>query len=106
MTNEGGMDFNGGDVAGDGHYQLRLFVVGTSTHSIRAISNIKTILTTHLEGRYELEVIDVHQQPLIALSEDVTAVPMLIVKSPASGRRLIGDMSNTAKVLKSLGLTQ
>jgi len=94
-------DFNAAD---DSVYQLRLFVAGTSSLSMRAIKNLKEILTEHLEGRYHLEVIDVHQQPLIALNEDVTAVPMLIKKSPSPNRKLIGDMSDTAKVLRGLGI--
>jgi circadian clock protein KaiB len=85
-------------------YQLRLFVVGTSTLSMRAISNLKQILSEHLEGRYDLEVIDVHQQPQLAIVEDVTAVPMLIKKFPAPKRRLVGDMSDTTKVLRGLGI--
>jgi len=85
-------------------YQLRLFIVGTSTLSMRAISNLKHILSEHLDGRYNLEVIDVHQQPQLAIIEDVTAVPMLVKKFPAPKRRLVGDMSDTNKVLKGLGI--
>jgi circadian clock protein KaiB len=94
------MDLNGDEIK----YHLRLFVAGTSSLSMRAITNLKTILSAQLEGRYELEVIDVHQQPQIALEEDVTAVPMLVVKSPSPTRKLIGDMSDTAKVLRGLGI--
>lgn len=104
MVNDEGKDFGGGDTEDNEVYQLRLFVAGASSLSIRAIHNIKLILNEHLEGKYDLEVIDVHQQPLIALSEDVTAIPMLIKKFPAPCRKLIGDMSNKAKVLKGLGL--
>ena len=85
-------------------YELRLFIAGTSSLSVRAIENLKKILSEHLEGRYELDVVDIHQQPLIALSEDVTAVPMLLKKLPAPSRKLIGDMSDTAKVLRGLGI--
>jgi len=85
-------------------YQLRLFVAGTSSVSMRAITNLQVILSEHLEGKYDLEVIDVHQQPQIAISEDITAVPMLIKKFPVPVRRLIGDMSDTAKVLRGLGI--
>jgi circadian clock protein KaiB len=88
----------------DSVYQLRLFVAGTSSLSMRAITNLKSILSAYMEGRYELEVIDVHQQPHKALEEDVTAVPMLVKKFPSPSRKLIGDMSDTAKVLRGLGI--
>ena len=85
-------------------YVLRLFIVGTSTISVRAIQNLQKICDEYLDGNYELEIIDAHQQPLLVTSEDVTAIPMLIKKSPGPRRRLVGDMSNTEKVLKGLGL--
>ena len=92
-----------GTVESDPLYKLSLFVAGTSPLSMRAINNLKIILK-YIEGKYELEVIDIHQQPLLALDEDVTAVPMLIKKFPAPKRKLIGDMSDTAKVLRGLGI--
>jgi circadian clock protein KaiB len=86
-------------------YQLRLFVTGASPNSTRAISNLKDICEKYLAERYELEIIDIHQQPLMAQTEQIIAVPMLIKKSPGAERRLIGDMSNLEKVLKGLGLS-
>jgi circadian clock protein KaiB len=85
-------------------YILRLFIVGTSTISVRAIQNLHRICEEYLDGKYELEIIDAHQQPLLVTAEDVTAIPMLIKKSPGPKRRLVGDMSNTEKVLKGLGI--
>lgn len=85
-------------------YILRLFVSGTSPNSVRAINNLQIICESHLKDRYELEIIDVHQQPLLVQSEDVAAVPMLIKKSPAPKRRMVGDMSEEDKVLKGLGI--
>ncbi|CAM4358237.1 circadian clock protein KaiB [Pedobacter westerhofensis] len=85
-------------------YQLKLFVAGTSSLSVRAISNLKLILSKYLDGRYELDIIDVYQQPEMALQDDVAAVPMLLKKFPSPTRRLIGDMSDTAKVLRGLGI--
>lgn len=96
--------FNVPQVPADFPYQLRLFVAGTSSLSVRAITNLKLTLAEYLEGKYELLVIDVYQQPELAFDEDVTAVPMLIKKFPAPQRKLIGDMSDTAKVLRGLGL--
>lgn len=94
-------DWNEND---DSFYRLRLFVTGISPISVRAINNIKNICDQHLANRYELEIIDVHQQPVLVKDEDVTAVPMLIKKFPAPKKRLIGDMSNTDRVLRGLGL--
>ena len=85
-------------------YILRFFITGASPNSSRAIANIKEICETRLKGNYELEIIDVYQQPLIAQSEQVIALPMLIKVSPSPVRRLIGDMSDTEKVLRGLGL--
>ncbi len=85
-------------------YQLRLFVTGASPNSIRAISNIKNICEKFLKGSYELEIVDIYQQPLIAEREQIVALPLLIKRTPGPERRLIGDMSNTEKVLSGLGL--
>ena len=83
---------------------LRLFVTGASPNSTRAISNLKKICEEYLKGRYELEIIDVYQQPLTAEREQLIALPLLIKKAPGVERRLIGDMSNKQKVLKGLGI--
>jgi circadian clock protein KaiB len=83
---------------------LRLFVTGASPNSLRAISNLKNICEEHLKDRYELEIIDVYQQPLVAEREQLIALPLLIKKAPGMERRLIGDMSNKEKVLRGLGL--
>ncbi|GAA4340843.1 circadian clock KaiB family protein [Mucilaginibacter gynuensis] len=85
-------------------YLLRLFVTGASPNSSRAITNLKEICETYLKDKYELEIIDVHQQPTVAEDEQIIALPMLIKKSPGQERRLIGDMSDTEKVLQGLGL--
>jgi circadian clock protein KaiB len=86
-------------------YRLRLFVTGASPNSTRAITNLKTICNEHLKEKYELEIIDIYQQPLIAQTEQIIALPLLIKKSPGIERRLIGDMSNKERVLRGLGLT-
>ena len=85
-------------------YDLRLFVNGTSPISLRAINNLKLLLEEKIQGKYHLEIIDAHQQPMLVQNEDVTAVPMLIKKLPLPGKRLVGDMSDRLKVLKGLGL--
>ncbi|MDF2433559.1 MAG: circadian clock protein KaiB [Mucilaginibacter sp.] len=86
-------------------YRLRLFVTGATPNSTRAILNLKGLCETYLKGKYELEIVDVYQQPLIAESEQIIALPMLIKKSPLPQRRLIGDMSDTDKVLKGLNIS-
>lgn len=85
-------------------YVLRLFITGASPNSIRAVENTKAICEQYLKGRYQLEVIDIHQQPQLAEGEDVIAVPLMIKKAPYPERRMIGDMSDTQRVLKGLGL--
>ncbi|GAB3935475.1 circadian clock KaiB family protein [Larkinella terrae] len=86
-------------------YELRLFVTGASINSIRAIANLKHICESYIPGRYSLEIIDVYQQKDLAESEQIIALPLLIKKFPMPQRRLIGDMSDTAKVLKGLGIS-
>jgi circadian clock protein KaiB len=86
-------------------YVLRLFITGASPNSIRAVENLKAICEEHLPGKYKLEIIDIHQQVELAENENVIALPLLIKKSPGCERRMIGDMSDTKKVLKGLGLT-
>ncbi len=86
-------------------FRLRLFITGASPNSTRAVNNLKTICETYLRQNYEMEIVDVHQQPLIAESEEIIALPLLVKKSPGPERRLIGDMSDTEKVLKGLGIS-
>ncbi|HTE24235.1 circadian clock KaiB family protein [Flavitalea sp.] len=90
--------------ATNSEYILRLFITGTSPNSVRAIKNLRDICEEHLKGRYFLEIIDVYQQAVLAKEEQIIALPLLIKKSPGPERRLIGDMSDTGKVLKGLGL--
>ncbi|MEO6546376.1 MAG: circadian clock KaiB family protein [Ferruginibacter sp.] len=85
-------------------YILQLFVTGVLPNSIRAIINIKLICEKYLKGRYELQVIDIYQQPSLALKEEIIAVPILIKKFPLPEERMIGDMSDTDMVLEGLQL--
>src|ERR1700737_3888255 len=84
--------------AGDGsngeRYILRLYVTGMTSRSARAVENVRAFCEKHLEGRYDLQVIDVYQQPTLAKSEQLIAAPTLIKKLPLPLRRLISDMSN------------
>lgn len=88
----------------DGHYMLRLFIAGSSALSVRAISNLREICDEFLSGKYTLEIIDAHQQPILVREDNVTALPMLIKKEPGPKKRLIGDFSNREKVLLGLGI--
>ena len=85
-------------------YNLKLYVAGQSPKSVNAIANIKKICEEHLQGCYELEVIDLYQQPQLALGEQIIALPTLLRKLPPPLRRIIGDMSNTERVLVGLDL--
>jgi len=85
-------------------YVLRLYVAGLTARSRTAISNITSICEEHLQGRYDLEVIDVFQRPILARQEQIIATPTLVKKLPAPLRRLIGDLSEREKVLIGLDL--
>ena len=85
-------------------YILRLYVAGMTSRSSRAVENVRAFCEKHLEGRYDLQVIDVYQQPALAKSEQLIAAPTLIKKLPLPLRRLIGDMSNEDRVLVGLDL--
>ena len=89
---------------GHDKYMLRLFITGTTARSVLAISNLKKICEEYLEGQYELEVIDLYKNPLLATEEQIIAAPTLIKKLPLPFRRIIGDMSNEEKVLMGLDL--
>jgi circadian clock protein KaiB len=87
-------------------YHLVLYVTGASPNSVRAINNIKEICETFLNSNYSLEIIDVHQTPEVAQSEQIIALPTLIKKGPSPERRLVGDLSDKAKVLRGLGIKE
>ena len=90
--------------AGTEKYLLRLYVTGITPKSTRAIENIKKICEENLTGRYELEVIDIYQQPKLAKDEQIIAAPTLIKKLPLPLRKLIGDMSDKERILLGLDL--
>lgn len=85
-------------------YILRLYVTGTTPNSRRAIENVRKICEEHLQGRYELEIIDIYQQPELAKEGQIVAAPTLIKKLPLPLRKFIGDMSKTEKILLGLEL--
>jgi circadian clock protein KaiB len=85
-------------------YVLRLYINDSTVKSTLAVANIKRVCAQYLEGRYHLEVIDIHKHPQLARDEQVVAVPTLIKKLPAPLQRLVGDMSDLKKVLFGLDL--
>lgn len=90
--------------AGETCYQLTLFVSGASDLSARAIANARQLCDLHLDGRYHLSVVDVHENPAAALKSRVVAAPTLVKNQPLPVRRLVGDLSHTDKVLLALEL--
>jgi circadian clock protein KaiB len=86
------------------HYRLRLFVTGTTPKSARAIQNIRTICEEHLQGRYDLEVVDIYQHPERVKADQIVVTPTLVKQSPLPLRKLIGDLSDTARVLAALDI--
>lgn len=85
-------------------YLLHLYITGATPNSTRAVRNIKHICEQHLRGRYELQIIDIYQQPELAQQDDLIGVPTLIKWRPGLVRRLVGDLSDRDRVLKVLGL--
>lgn len=83
-------------------YVLTLFVTGASDMSVRAIGNVRALCEQHLTGRYHLEVVDIHRDPERVVSNDVVAAPTLIRDAPLPKRMLVGDMSQTPRVLAAL----
>jgi len=85
-------------------YVFHLFITGATPNSTRAVRNIKSICEEYLPGRYELLIVDIYQQPLLAKQEQIIAAPTLVRQRPLPARRLIGDLSDRAVVLAALGL--
>ena len=92
--------------AGGRTFLLRLFVTGMTPRSTDAIARIKAICEEYLEGRYELEVVDIYQQPEAARVEQIVATPTLVKKLPPPLRRLVGDLSDKRRVLLGLDIRE
>ena len=85
-----------------GRWEFRLYVAGTSPRSRAAVSNLTRICEAHLHGRYNIEVIDLLKDPRLAARDQIIALPTLVRTTPAPLRRIIGDLSNTDRVLTGL----
>jgi circadian clock protein KaiB len=85
-------------------WDLRLYVAGQTTKSLAAFSNLKRLCEEHLAGRYRIEVVDLSQNPQLARGDQILALPTLVRKLPPPIRKIIGDLSNTERVLVGLDL--
>lgn len=87
-------------------WELRLYVAGQTTKSLSACINLKKICEEYLEGKYQLEIIDLLENPQLASGDQIVATPTLVRKLPDPVRKIIGDLSNTERVLVGLNLIQ
>jgi circadian clock protein KaiB len=85
-------------------YELRLYVAGQNARSVAALGNLRRLCEQHLDGRYSIEVIDLMDQPHLARGDQILAVPTLVRKLPVPMRKIIGDLSNTERVLVGLDI--
>ena len=85
-------------------YLLRLYVAGQTPRSLGAFANLKRICDEHLQGRYELEIIDLAENPALARGDQILAVPTLVRRLPPPIKKIIGDLSNRERVLVGLDL--
>ena len=85
-------------------WKLRLFVAGQTPKSVRAFANLEVLCEKHLKGRYQIEVIDLLEQPHLARGNQIIAIPTLEIKLPHQVQKIIGDLSNTDRVLVGLAL--
>jgi circadian clock protein KaiB len=90
--------------ADDSVYLLRLYVAGQTAKSIAAFSNLKKICEEHLHGKYQIEVIDLVQNPSLAQGDQILALPTLVRRLPHPIKKIIGDLSNTERVLVGLDI--
>jgi len=91
---------NGEDVV----WNLRLYVAGQTPKSIRAFANLKLLCEEHLKGRYQIEVIDLRENPQLARDDQIVAIPTLVRRLPRPLRTIIGDLSNSVQLLVGLDL--
>ena len=87
-----------------GYYHLRLYIAGQTTKSLAAIANLRRVCENHLAGRYEIEVIDLVEKPRLAAGDQILAIPTLVRRLPAPLKRIIGDLSDTERVLVGLDI--
>jgi circadian clock protein KaiB len=86
------------------HWHLRLYVAGQSPKSLKAFANLMRICEEHLESRYDIEVVDLLENPQLAAGDEIVAIPTLVRRLPAPMRKIIGDLSDSDRVLVGLQL--
>jgi circadian clock protein KaiB len=89
-----------------GVWKLRLYVAGQTPRSMAALANLRKVCDEHLAGRYEVEIVDLLEQPQLAAGDQIVAIPTLVRSLPPPIRKIIGDLSNTDRVLVGLQLKQ
>jgi circadian clock protein KaiB len=97
-------DSSSDNVEDEGFWELRLYVAGQTPNSLRAFANLKKFCEEHLAGRYRIEIIDLLVNPQLARGDQILAIPTLVRKLPEPVRKIIGDLSNTERILVGLDL--
>lgn len=87
-------------------YRLRLYVAGQTPKSIRAFANLQALCEEHLQGRYQIEVIDLLEHPQLARGDQIVAIPTLVRRLPQPVRKIIGDLADTVRVLVGLDVRE
>ena len=85
-------------------WHLRLYIAGQSPKSLTAITNLTALCEEHLPSRHQIEIIDLVEHPRLAATDEIIAIPTLVRRLPAPARRIVGDLSDTARVLDGLQL--
>jgi circadian clock protein KaiB len=104
MTESESVVVTGTDEPSSPRWELKLYVAGQTVKSLRAFANLKRICEEHLAGEYQIEVVDLLKHPQLAAGEQIFALPTLVRQLPEPVRRIIGDLSNTERVLVGLDL--
>jgi len=94
------------DAAENGKWELRLYVAGQTPKCVKAFANLKKLCEEHMPGQYRIEVIDLLENPQLAEGDQILAVPTLVRKLPEPVKKIIGDLSNTERVLVGLDLRE
>ena len=95
---------DGDEAVDDGNYNLRLYVAGKTPKSVAALANLKRICEEHLAGRYRIEVVDLLENPQLAAGDQILALPTLVRRLPPPLKRIIGNLSDSERVLVGLDL--
>jgi len=97
-------NISGNTESDDEIWELRLYVAGQTPNSLKAFANLKKICEEHLAGKYQIEVVDLLKNPTLARGDQILAIPTLVRKLPEPVKKIIGDLSNTERVLVGLDL--